>query len=134
MKKFTKKLASITCAIALVAACSIPAFAASDGWTNVTLPSLRNSKELARAKISDSYGSDHASANVTKLEGTDTMYLSTFLYVKGIHIAEDVYVGTGECDIPYDYTVAQSNTMQLRGGNDDITPFSAKTSGTCDFG
>lgn len=128
-----KKIVAMVMAISIMAVCAVPAFAASDGWTNVTLPSLRNSVELARAKVSSSSNSEGAAVEVTKLTGTDTMYFDIFQYVGGERVNTTYPGGFGRTAIPYNYPVAQNLVLQLKGGNDSPFP-GAITTGSCNFG
>ena len=118
--------------MALVFAIPVFAFAASDGWTDVQLPTGRGAKELALAPHTNE--SVHkATAHVTKSE-VGELWLRVFDNGTFAPVTEEYHCGQGYAvDMPYITGIASSRWLQLQGGANNPLA-SGKTSGGCDFG
>ena len=135
LKSKAKKLLTCCCAVALMAACAVPAFAASDGWTRCGHGAWRASGEMAVAKVSSPSNSESAAAFIDKLEGTNHLYLVVNEYSGGKAVS-DVYYWrpVGRTVINYNYPVCRNFKLQLKGGNDEPSNNMAYSWGTCNFG
>ncbi len=124
MKLRSKKFAAICCAV--------PAFAASDGWTNVWLTSGRGAHEVALAPHSH-VNAHQAIVHVTRCD-PGSMWLRVF-----DHGSFDPVTDEYHCDanhavyMTYTTGIASGRWLQLQGGADDATT-EGYSSGTCDFG
>lgn len=128
----SKKFKALCCAVALVFAIPVFAFAASDGWTNVPLPSGRGAKELALAPVSNS-NSTYAQAHVTSSDVGD-MWLRVFDHGTFEPVTAERTCGQGySVDLSYITKIAAGRWLQLQGGANNPLA-SGHSSGTCNFG
>ena len=127
-----------------MAACAVPAFAGSDGWTNCRLPTWRGANTLAIAPVSGHYDSDSreyvsksATAYVNGLYNTSSMYLDIYQLKNGERVSQTITTGiTGKSGaiIKYDYPVVRGLKLRLMGGNNFPSGDNASSTGRCDFG
>lgn len=135
LKSKSKKLATLCCAIALVATCAISAFAAPVTWS-VTLPAASQQVDIRSGVHQTS--TSNVSASVTSMGGSyDDVYMFVRALFGGswqdVSTSHEVYEGGGAVTIPFNTSVPTGTTLMLVGGNSDWTTVTVAASGTVDF-